>query len=153
MDPKKTQALVDRVWNETIVPAISEYITIPNLSPMFDPSWRESGHMDRAVALAKGWVEKQGVRGLKLDIVRLPDRTPLMFIEVPGQSNETVLFYGHLDKQPPMLPWADGLGPFTPVLRDGKLYGRGGADDGYAVFASVLAVKALQDQTYRTRVA
>lgn len=146
MDAKKTFAFVDRAWNETVVPTISEYITIPNLSPMFDPAWRENGHMDRAVALAQSWVEKQGVRGLKMEVVRLPDRTPLLFIEVPGASDETVLFYGHLDKQPPMLPWAEGLGPFTPVIRNDRLYGRGGADDGYAVYASVLAVKALQEQ-------
>lgn len=146
MDPKKTQNIVDQTWTESIVPAISDYIRIPNLSPLFDPEWQQGGHMDRAVALATDWVQRQNVRGLKLEVVRLEKQTPLVYIEVPGQTNDTVLFYGHLDKQPPMLPWAEGLDPFIPVIRENKLYGRGGADDGYAIFASVLAVKALQEQ-------
>jgi acetylornithine deacetylase/succinyl-diaminopimelate desuccinylase-like protein len=54
--------------------------------------------------------------------------------------------YGHLDKQPEFSGWSDGLEPWTPVLRDGKLYGRGGADDGYALFASLTAVRALREQ-------
>ncbi|MCK6546817.1 M20 family metallopeptidase [Myxococcota bacterium] len=150
MDAKTTQDLVERVWTESIVPTISEYITIPNVSPMFEPEWRENGHMDRAVALAVDWVKKQDVKGLEIEVLRLDDRTPLVFIEIPGQKRgdveDTVLYYGHLDKQPPMLPWAEGLDPFKPVIRDGRLYGRGGADDGYAIFASVLSVKALQEQ-------
>src|SRR5205807_1503659 len=44
-----------------------------------------------------------------------------------------------------MVGWEPGLGPWTPVLRDGRLYGRGGADDGYAVFSAVTAIKALRD--------
>lgn len=148
MDPKRTQTLVDGVWTSSIVPALTEYIRIPNLSPMFDPGWREHGYMDRAVALAVDWVRSQNVPGLAIDVVRLEGRTPLVFIEVPGTggTGDTVLYYGHLDKQPPMEPWADGLGPFTPVIRDGKLYGRGGADDGYAIFAAVLSARALQAQ-------
>lgn len=34
-----------------------------------------------------------------------------------------------------------GLGPTTPVIRDGLLYGRGGADDGYSCYASILSIK------------
>jgi acetylornithine deacetylase/succinyl-diaminopimelate desuccinylase-like protein len=148
-DSARTRTFVDNVWNESIVPALIEYITIPNLSPMFDPDWRARGHMERALKLATSWVERQAVPGLKMDVVRLGDRTPLVFIEVPGSGNaadDTVLYYGHLDKQPPMDPWADGLGPFKPVIRAGRLYGRGGADDGYAIFASVLSLAALKAQ-------
>lgn len=148
MDASRARTLVDRVWDESIVPTLKEYITIPNLSPMFDPAWRTHGHMERAVELARSWSAAQPVRGLLAEVVRLGDRTPLLLIEVDGTSPgaDTVLYYGHLDKQPPMEPWAEGLGPFKPVVRDGRLYGRGGGDDGYAVFASVLSLAALQAQ-------
>jgi acetylornithine deacetylase/succinyl-diaminopimelate desuccinylase-like protein len=137
---------VDTAWTERIVPALREYITIPNQSPAFDPHWREHGHMERAVALIADWVCAERVAGLSLEVVRLEGRTPLLWLEVPGDSGDTVLLYGHLDKQPPLDGWHDGLGPWTPVLRDGRLYGRGGADDGYAAFACVTAIQALRAQ-------
>jgi acetylornithine deacetylase/succinyl-diaminopimelate desuccinylase-like protein len=146
MESMKCQEFVDRVWDDSIVPALMEYIRIPNKSPMFDPAWQESGHMDRAMNLVERWCREQGVAGLKLEIVRLPGRTPLLFMEVPGNSQDCVLMYGHVDKQPEMTGWRDGLGPWTPVVEKDKLYGRGGADDGYAAFASVAAIRALQLQ-------
>ena len=146
MDTAAAKSFVDSAWADRIVPALREYITIPNQSPAFDPQWREHGHMDRAVDLIAGWVRAQAVPGLMLEVVRLPGRTPLLWMEVAGESNDTVLLYGHLDKQPPMDGWNAGLGPWTPVLRDGKLYGRGGADDGYSAFACVAAIQALRAQ-------
>ncbi len=78
----------------------------------------------------------------------MPGRTPLLFLEVTAtagsESAGTVLLYGHYDKQPEFDGWRTGLGPWEPVLRDGRLYGRGGADDGYALFASLTAIAALQ---------
>lgn len=144
MDDGKALSFVRRVWSESIVPTLCEYVRIPNQSPGFDPQWRENGHMDAAVNLVATWVRAQGVTGLQMEVVRLPGRTPLLYLEV-GQGQRTVLLYGHLDKQPPMHGWEEGLGPWTPVLRDGRLYGRGAADDGYAAFAAVTAIKALQE--------
>jgi acetylornithine deacetylase/succinyl-diaminopimelate desuccinylase-like protein len=146
VDGKRAQALVGKTWDESIVPALTEYIRIPNQSPLFDAEWVAHGHMEKAVQLVAGWCREQMPAGSTLEIVRLPGRTPLICIEVPGSAPGTVLLYGHLDKQPPMLPWDEGLDPWTPVLRDGKLYGRGGADDGYAAFASITALRVLQDQ-------
>lgn len=40
----------------------------------------------------------------------------------------------------------EGLGPTNPKVIDGKLYGRGGADDGYSTFCTILALKSLQEQ-------
>ncbi|HEY8132237.1 MAG TPA: M20 family metallopeptidase [Thermoanaerobaculia bacterium] len=128
------------------MPALERFIRIPNQSPLFDPDWKRNGHMQQAVMLAKEWVEKQEIRGLHAEIVESGGRTPLLFIEVGGEGASTILMYGHLDKQPAMVGWESGLGPWTPVLRDGKLYGRGGADDGYSVFSAASAIRALQEQ-------
>ena len=76
----------------------------------------------------------------------LTGRTPLIFIEIPGEGDEPVLLYGHLDKQPEFTGWAEGLGPWTPVIRGESLYGRGGADDGYAMYGALSAILALHDQ-------
>jgi len=146
MDGVRTRDFVERAWAESVVPTLQEYITIPNQSPAFDPQWQQHGHMDRAVELIANWIRAQDVPGLQLDVVRLTGRTPLLFIDVPGDSSDTVLLYGHLDKQPPMDGWHEGLSPWTPVIKDGRLYGRGAADDGYAAFAAITAIKALKLQ-------
>ncbi|MEA2490621.1 MAG: hypothetical protein QOH21_2413 [Acidobacteriota bacterium] len=146
MTADATRTLVDDVWDASIVPALEQYIRIPNQSPLFDPDWKRNGHMHRAVALARDWAEQQGVEGLTLEVHELENRTPVIFMEIEGDSSSTVLMYGHLDKQPAMVGWEEGLGPWTPVLRDGKLYGRGGADDGYAIFATVTAIRTVQQQ-------
>ena len=133
-----------RMWDEEILPALYEYIRIPNKSPAFDPRWQQN--MDRAVALIEGWCRKQPVAGLSLEVVRLENRTPVIYMEVPGQGSETVLLYGHLDKQPEMSGWRQGLSPWAPLREGDKLYGRGGADDGYATFASLAALRLVQQQ-------
>jgi acetylornithine deacetylase/succinyl-diaminopimelate desuccinylase-like protein len=149
MDTQRTWDFVEKAWVTSVIPTLREYITIPNQSPAFDPQWQQHGHMDRAVDLVTHWIQQQQVPGLTCEVIRLPGRTPLLLIEIAGDSRagdaaESVLLYGHLDKQPPMDGWDTGLGPWTPVLRDGKLYGRGAADDGYAAFAAVTAVGALK---------
>jgi acetylornithine deacetylase/succinyl-diaminopimelate desuccinylase-like protein len=146
MDTSKTRHFVESTWVDSIVPALKEYLTIPNQSPAYDVNWDTNGYMDQAVELIAGWIRAQAVPGLTLDVVRLEGHTPLLFVEIPGDSAETVLLYGHLDKQPPMDGWNEGLGPWQPVIKDGRLYGRGGADDGYAAFASLTAIRALKLQ-------
>jgi acetylornithine deacetylase/succinyl-diaminopimelate desuccinylase-like protein len=145
------QRQLGEVWDGSIVPTLSEYVRIPNKSPAFDPEWKARGHMDRAVELIAGWCRARKLAGVKLEVVRLKDdagrdRTPVIFIEVPGQIEDTVLLYGHLDKQPEMVGWSEGLDPWTPVVRGDRLYGRGSADDGYAAFASLAALEALEQQ-------
>ncbi len=131
-------------WDDEIVPQLVDYIRIPAKSPHFDPQWAASGHIERVIRLAEAWVKRQPVRGLVVEIVRLPGRTPLLYFDVAGTGARTALLYGHLDKQPEMTGWRDGFGPWDPLLEDDKLYGRGGADDGYAVFAALSAIGALQ---------
>ena len=141
-------AYVDRVWTDEIVPALHDYIAIPNVSALYDPQWRAHGHMDRAVELIRAWCAARSVAGLTVDVHELPGRTPVILMQIPafgsGADDDTVLLYGHLDKQPEMTGWRDDLGPWKPVLEGDRLYGRGGADDGYAAFASVLAIEAAQ---------
>jgi acetylornithine deacetylase/succinyl-diaminopimelate desuccinylase-like protein len=142
-------AYAERAWDERIVPALTDYIAIPAKSPMFDADWQKNGFIDKVVRDAASWVEGRKVAGLKLEVVRLPGRTPVIFFEVPATksgSTDTVLMYGHLDKQPEFTGWRRDLGPWTPRYEDGLLYGRGGADDGYAVYAAITAIEALDAQ-------
>ncbi|MBO9644592.1 MAG: M20 family metallopeptidase [Pseudacidovorax sp.] len=149
LDTERTLADVTARWDGDIVRQPSDYIAIPAKSPGFDPDWSANGYLETVLRNAATWVEAQKVEGLRLEIVRLEGRTPVLFFELPASGttmNETVLMYGHLDKQPEFTGWRRGLGPWTPKYEDGLLYGRGGADDGYAIYASVAAIQALKAQ-------
>ncbi len=150
MDIHTLRTLINDTWDQSIIPTLCDYIEIPNKSPLFDPQWQQHGYMEKAMSLLETWCRQQPVKGMTLEVVRLPDRTPLLFIEIeassPDKTHDTVLLYGHMDKQPEFTGWDEDLAPWKPVLRDGKLYGRGGADDGYAVFGSLTAIRALQEQ-------
>ena len=147
---------VSQAWDDDIVGQLTDYISIPAKSPMFDAGWEKNGFIDTVMRNAATWVASQKVHGLKLEVIRLEGRTPVLFFEVPASngasldeappSSQTVLMYGHLDKQPEFTGWRNDLGPWTPKYENGKLYGRGGADDGYAVYASIAAIQALKSQ-------
>jgi acetylornithine deacetylase/succinyl-diaminopimelate desuccinylase-like protein len=143
----QTRDSISGLWDSQIVPQLVDYIKIPNKSPMFDKDWAKHGYMDQAVALMENWAKAQPVAGMTVEVVRLEGRTPLIFIDIPatGQGDDCVLLYGHLDKQPEMTGWSAHLGPWKPVIEGDRLYGRGGADDGYALFGSLSALLALQE--------
>ena len=147
MDTATLESRTAAQWDADIVPQLTDYIRVPAKSPHFDPQWAAHGHIERVVRQAEAWVRAQPVAGLAVEVVRLQGRTPVLFFDVParGTTHEhTVLLYGHLDKQPEMTGWRSDLGPWTPKYENGKLYGRGGADDGYAVYASLAALGAMQ---------
>ncbi len=185
LDPELTRSFVSSEWNSSIVPVLSDFIRIPNVSPSFDKNVLTNGEMDRAIDLIVEWINEQNVEGLRVEIVQDSEgeggnrtRTPIIFIEVDesmtnkddtdenngknygvsGENeknyNNTILLYGHLDKQPPFTGWRPGLGPYTPVIgvydKDPSaprvLFGRGGADNGYSLFAIIVAIKALKQQ-------
>lgn len=161
LEAQALQAHVDASWDQRIVPELVRYIEVPAKSPAFDPDWAAHGLLERVVQNAADWVSAQKVSGRTLEVIRLNDdqgqaRTPVLFFELPASagndgtpapaSNQTVLMYGHLDKQPEFTGWRSDLGPWTPKIVDGKLYGRGGADDGYAIYASIAAIQALKAQ-------
>src|SRR6476620_4621031 len=146
MDILKAKSYISTTWDQSIVPQLVEYVGIPNKSPLFDPDWETHGHMERAVQLMQRWAEAYAPAGSTVEVLRIAGRTPVLLVDVPGQVDDCVRMYGHLDKQPEFTGWAQGLEPWKAVLRDGKLYGRGGADDGYALFGSIAAVRALHEQ-------
>lgn len=145
--PENLHPWLETVWEESIVPALFEYIAIPAKSPMFDARWEEHGYIEAAVQLIVASCERIAPEGLSIEVVRLEGRTPVVWMELPAspglEERAPVLLYGHLDKQPEMTGWLKGLGPWEPVRDGDRLYGRGGGDDGYAAFASTLALDAL----------
>jgi len=151
-DAKALGTFANTAWNERILPQLKDYVAIPAKSPLFDADWEKHGLLDKVVRDAAAWVESRKVPGLTLEILRQPGRTPVIFFEVPATrpstfgTPPTVVMYGHLDKQPEFSGWRNDLGPWTPKYENGLLYGRGGADDGYAVYASVAALQALKAQ-------
>ncbi|HEY6823059.1 MAG TPA: M20/M25/M40 family metallo-hydrolase [Steroidobacteraceae bacterium] len=149
MDLDRLEARIARTWDDSILERLIAYVRIPNKSPLFDPQWERNGYMEAAVQLMAEWCRTQNVRGARIEVRRLPGRTPLLFVDVPGDIPGCVLLYGHLDKQPEFTGWLPGLGPWEPVVREGRLYGRGAADDGYAVFSSLTAIAALKEQQVR----
>ena len=137
---------IDKFWDKHIIPTLTDYIAIPCLSIDFDPQWQSHGYMAQVETLALEWLHQHAEPEWKIHHERIPGKTPLIVVEVPGDSDHTIMLYGHLDKQPEMEGWFEGYGPWTPVMKDNKLYGRGGADDGYALFAAVAAIKAMRLQ-------
>ena len=146
MNSKNLKSHIHNFWDSEIVPTLVDYIKIPNKSPSFDPDWEKHGHMDKVLNLAADWTEKNKPIGSEMIIKKSPGRTPLLLLDIPGTKEGNILMYGHLDKQPEMEGWNDDLGPWEPVIKDDKLYGRGGADDGYALFASIASINALKEQ-------
>jgi acetylornithine deacetylase/succinyl-diaminopimelate desuccinylase-like protein len=134
-------------WDADIIPQLIEYVKLPAKSPAFEAEWKKSGQIQRAIEQAQKFVAAQPVKNMTLEVITLEGRTPVLFFDIPGTGTKaigkTVLLYGHLDKQPEMAGWREDLGPWTPLIEDGKLYGRGSADDGYAVFAALAAIIAL----------
>jgi acetylornithine deacetylase/succinyl-diaminopimelate desuccinylase-like protein len=147
MDITLARNYIERVWNESVLPELIEYVRIPNKSPAFDGEWRANGHMEQAITRFAAWARAQPLNGATIEIQRLEKRTPLLLIDLPGQSDDCILLYGHLDKQPEMTGWREGLGPWQPVLENDRLYGRGAADDGYAMFACLTALGALHSES------
>lgn len=147
MNLQLLRQFIEAVWQNSIVERLQAYVRIPNKSPAFDPDWERHGYMDQAVELMADWCRAQPVPRMRVEVRRLPGMTPLLLVDIPGELPECVLLYGHLDKQPEFTGWLPGLGPWQPVIRDGKLFGRGAADDGYAVFSSLTAIAALKAQS------
>ena len=149
LDAAQIRTWVDERWDRDALGPLQDYVRIPNVSPAFDPAWEANGHMAAATELVRQWCAARPIDGLQVEVLELDSRTPVVLCEIPATdpalADDTVLLYGHLDKQPEMTGWRDGLGPWEPVIEGDLLYGRGGADDGYAVFSAFSAIEALRD--------
>ena len=147
MDHSSVHGVVETGWMASALPSLAEYIKIPALSPDFDASWAETGHLRRAVEHVRDWIAARGLPGAGLEILELDGRSPLLVVDVPATpgavAQGTVVLYGHLDKQPPAGDWSEGLDPWQPMVRGYRLYGRGAVDDGYAGYAAALAIEAV----------
>ncbi|HKS48072.1 MAG TPA: M20/M25/M40 family metallo-hydrolase [Amycolatopsis sp.] len=148
MEQTTVHTTVARLWAGEILPSLSGLVEIPALSQVFDPEWAANGHLAAAVEHVRGWIAARDLPGATLDVVSVEGRSPVLLVDVPAtpgaEDRGTVLLYGHLDKQPPVGGWSAGLDPWTPVIRDGRLYGRGCADDGYAGYAATAALEAVR---------
>ena len=147
MKQTSVRETVSRLWADEVLPSLSGLVEIPALSQSFDPDWDANGQLAAAVEHVRSWITARNLPGATIDVIRVEDRSPVLLVDVPAtpgaEDRGTVLLYGHLDKQPPVGGWSDGLGPWQPVIRDGRLYGRGSADDGYAGYAATTALEAV----------
>lgn len=136
---------IQKFWSKEALPALMDFIRLPAKSTAFDPQWKENGYLKGACEFAANWIQKT-VPDAKCEILEFDGKTPCLFVEIDGYQNsdKTVAFYGHLDKQPEAKGWREGLGPWTPVLEGEYLYGRGASDDGYSVYAMITAIEGLR---------
>ena len=148
MDHQKLRESISAAWATDVLPSLSGLVEIPAVSTGYDAAWEEHGHLRAAVEHVRGWVASRGLPDARCDVVQLDGRAPLLLVDVPATpgaaATGTVLLYGHLDKQPPLGDWSEGLGPWQAVIRDDRLYGRGSADDGYSGYAATTALEAVQ---------
>ncbi len=141
-------ARTGQIWDDSVIPSLMEYIAIPAISPGFDKNWYHSGFLLKAAKLIEQWCRDIGIDNCRIQTIAPEKRTPLLLIEIEPfntDCSDTVLFYGHIDKQPEFTGWDADKGPWKPVLENYKLYGRGGADDAYSVFTAMTAVKVIQE--------
>jgi acetylornithine deacetylase/succinyl-diaminopimelate desuccinylase-like protein len=130
------------------LPTLTNYASIPCLSPMFDAEWEKTAHINTAASLFVGWSRTRAFHSATTQMHQIPGRTPVITVtvEATAPTSSTVVLYGHLDKQPPLGDWSEGLSPYAPVRRGDRLYARGVADDGYAIFSALLALESLEAQ-------
>ena len=148
MDPQRTRAFVESSADSGSIPALTEFIKVPSTSPLFDPDWETNGLIRQAYTVLLNYVKTLNIAGFSVDVITNPHESDLIYIEVEATRAglPTVLMYGHMDKQPAFTGWHDFCGATNPAIKDNRLYGRGGADDGYSITAAMIAVKACQDQ-------
>ncbi len=147
MNINSIKTFIEKTWDDSAIPALKEYISIPAVSPSFAKDWKETGTLMNVLKLARSWCNDMELENSTIQIIADDDKTPILLIEIAATNSgnkDTTLLYGHLDKQPPGKGWDDNKGPWTPVIENNRLYGRGSADDGYAVFTAITAIKALQ---------
>jgi acetylornithine deacetylase/succinyl-diaminopimelate desuccinylase-like protein len=122
-------------------------VRIPSLNPNYDPEWRKNGALLKQCEHMAAFASSKELKGCSIHPLRDGDRTPFLIIVIEASEGNTttnsVLMYGHMDKQPFGEGWK--YPPTEPVIEGGKLFGRGSSDDCYSFYSAILAVKACQD--------
>ena len=150
MDLSPLYETISALWERHSLPALQTFVSRKSLSPGFDPDWQENGILSLVCREAAEFGKQFFPKG-DFEVLEEKGRSPCLFFSIPGaggsprDTSRTVFFYGHLDKQPPANGWSEGLGPWEPVIRDGRLYGRGSADDGYSVYAALTVIRSLEE--------
>jgi len=136
----------DEIWEQSILPSLSDFIEIKALSPLFEPDWANLGELDATIEIFCKWLDEQGISGMSYETHRIDDLSPVLLVTIEGTGPGEVIFYSHLDKQPskPEL-WSEGLHPLRAVRRDPWLYGRGSVDDGYGGYLCATSIRLLQE--------
>ncbi len=135
-------------WNKNVKTTLDTYMTIPNVSPAYDAQWKEHAYIDDAMNLYEQWAIQNAPSRATVKVQRIENKTPLLIVDIPArayENDDVILMYGHLDKQPPMTGWREGIETFAATYEGDRLYGRGGADDGYALFSAILACQHLEN--------
>ena len=148
MDIKSLKKYVDKQFILNTLPNLMNFIRIPNLSPLYDDDWNTNGLLLKAANLIISFAKSLELKNAEINLLQDKGYTPLIFIDIPASrinDTRTILFYAHYDKQPHGEGWDEDKSPINPVIIDGHLYGRGSADDGYALFSILTAIKTCQD--------
>ena len=148
MDKKSFEKYIEKMFTYNMIPNLMNFIRIPNLSPAYDYEWNTNGLLLKAANLIIAYAKSLEIKNAQINLIQDKGYSPLIFIEIPASrpnDNRTVLLYAHFDKQPHGTGWDDDKGPTKPVIQNGRLYGRGSADDGYASFSMLTAIKACQE--------
>lgn len=124
---------------------LAEWLRIPSVSA--DP-----GHADDVRRSADWLADRLRATGFPVAEVWETAGAPAVFAEWPSgdEGAPTVLVYGHHDVQPATREDGWHTEPFEPVVKDGRMYARGAADDKGQVFFHTLGVRAHLAATGRT---
>ena len=148
MDKKSFEKYIEKMFTYNLLPTLIDFIRIPNLSPAYDYNWNTNGLLLKAANLIISYAKSLDIKNANINLIQDKGRTPLIFIDISAtriNDTRTVLLYAHFDKQPYGEGWDEDKFPTNPVIINGRLYGRGSADDGYASFSILTAIKACQD--------
>lgn len=151
MDKKSLEKYIEKAFTYDALPYLMNFIRIPNLSPAFDYNWDTNGLLDKTANYIMSCIQSLKIENSKTELIKDKGYTPLIFIDIaPSRENDsrTILFYAHFDKQPHGTGWDENKGPTKPVIENNHLYGRGTADDGYAIFSILTTIKACQELNY-----
>ena len=153
MEPKILHETISKIFNTTTLPNLMNFIRIPNTSPEFDPDWDKNNLLLKASKLIITFIKTLQLKNTEITLLKDENHTPFILTETKSSKEKeknTILFYAHIDKQPNCEGWDKGKSATNPIIENGRLYGRGSIDDGYAIYSILTAIKYCQDNNLFT---